>query len=473
VFRATTTIIILLLSIPAFAQSFDEQRIKLGDTLAPQLLDLASWATRNGLSGERDRVYEQLIHFQPENRQARRILRYRRTKEVWKQSSGYRRPGNKKEENLPEFSNRQDAILVPYRDQMKELLAREGAKASFRHRHAAYLDLLALDPEDEALRGLAGESRLGDAWVLTATAEAHKRQESLPKAADAARDAVAEPKASPPTDQESEFSLEWSAGFETPKVRVVGTVSENEIRRVCRFAEAAAPIFSEAVNARTELFDNTVIHLFKPDDGRTFLKEHPGVTDSNRAFALKLKHWTIPATAHVVSWAREEVVRVDAAVRQAVALLLWRQFKITLDHGWVSEGVGLYMTRLIAGTRLNWFVTPSEYARSPEEDAFKNRLMQNKSNWLEECAILLKRRSPGFQTLMGRNVNDMSTEDLVMAYALAQYLIEGRPRDVPAVLRMVGKKVPAHEIASKALDIDLPALEEQFKRWVSETNSRR
>ena len=52
------------------------------------------------------------------------------------------------------------------------------------------------------------------------------------------------------------------------------------------------------------------------------------------------------------------------AVRLGLAWLFYDAYGVWLKHGMLFEGLGLYLTRELIGTRLTWFVQPSQYERS-------------------------------------------------------------------------------------------------------------
>ena len=71
-------------------------------------------------------------------------------------------------------------------------------------------------------------------------------------------------------------------------------------------------------------------------------------------------------------------------------------------------------------------------------------------------------------TVLGRDLSTMGVEDVLVSYALAAFLVEGRPEATPVLLKAVGQNVPPADAIQSALGLTVPELQERLVRWLSE-----
>ena len=69
---------------------------------------------------------------------------------------------------------------------------------------------------------------------------------------------------------------------------------------------------------------------------------------------------------------------------------------------------------------------------------------------------------------MGRDVNQLNTEDILTSYVMAAYLLEGQPKKVDAFLRMTGSRLSLDEQVQRVFGWDLNTFQERAGRWLSE-----
>ena len=209
--------------------------------------------------------------------------------------------------------------------------------------------------------------------------------------------------------------------------------------------------------------------LARPGEKQLFLEKHPKSEGAYREFLETLEGSGIQGSHDMAHWGEAEAMRLDELVRLALGWLLYDAFKITADVAWVHEGVGLYMTRELVGTRLTWFVKPSEYLKPREEQALRARLLKPGTNWMDEAQRMLAREhSPKLAFVMGKRVDNMTPEDMLYAYVMAAYLLEGRPAEAPALLAKIGAGTPSAVAVQEVLGIDVRQLDERVRRWLGE-----
>jgi hypothetical protein len=252
-------------------------------------------------------------------------------------------------------------------------------------------------------------------------------------------------------------------------VRVLGTVPQNEIARTVQIVEAAASFFRSALHPEAELYPGYKVFLLKSDKEKAaFLQHHPVVTPENRDYFQLLVGTGLPGTADYAHFSDDAAHRMDGVVRHTIGNLLRSSFQITTEQGWIWEGFGIYMTWRVVGTRLTWYIQESDYVL---DDGFELRSLLHvpETNWTDQAFKMLKsERAPKLADVMKRSVTQMRVEDMLYAYVLAAYLLEGSPELAPRLLERVGKGEDP-SIAVKALfDVDLPGLGERVLRWLSE-----
>ena len=65
-------------------------------------------------------------------------------------------------------------------------------------------------------------------------------------------------------------------------------------------------------------------------------------------------------------------------------------------------------------------------------------------------------------------MNLMRDEDLLFGYVLAAYLLEGWPREAPALLAAIGGGAHPIEAFERSLGYSLPEIEARLRRWLDE-----
>ena len=72
------------------------------------------------------------------------------------------------------------------------------------------------------------------------------------------------------------------------------------------------------------------------------------------------------------------------------------------------------------------------------------------------------------EILVGRSVNSLTTEDMLLSYVLAAYLVEARPEEAVVLLRRIGAGESSQAAVESVLDLDLAQLGRRLRRWLDE-----
>ena len=469
--------VFLLAGLSLLAQSLRAQELDLEAIRAQYLPEvknrlerLATWCEEQSLLRDRNRALEALLHFDPDNRRARQVLRYQKLGGSWVQSSHYSEPKNDPKAPEDLLPGQRAELLGPVQARLSEIAAGLGPQAPEILTRVIAGDLVALDPDDPVGHGLLAETRSGGSWVLQETAGTEERRAWMTGRAEAAREAAGTPEAATVTDEEQGLPLTFEA-VQTPKVRVVGNVPTEELAVLARGAEAAERFFQDVFELPTSLPENfTIYALAKRSDFQDFLQAHPSFDQASRDFMIGLASAWIPGRPALVVWKTTPEEFLDKTVRQTIGWLAWTEFGLQTTQGWAWEGVGIHLTWKLLGTRLTWYVKPAEYSRRDAGGGSKN-LKESDAKWLEIARKdVLPEHGLVLPALLPKDVNDMDDVDLVRAYVLAVYLLEGAPDRVRKVLKAAGAGGNPKLVLEQPLGREIPATEQRILRWLKETS---
>ena len=458
----------LVRSVPG---ELEEARQAARERLVLKLGELSEWCTKKKLYACRVGVFEALVHFDPDHTEARRGLGYKRGRDgEWLPPKKQKEPRDWDKSAAREFPERRSALVVEYREEMLALLERFAETMTEEDREAIFADILFADPDDARVHELKGEVKVGDAWVLVQTSRAATRRAQLKERVVEAYASAPKPERTEANEREQALGIEWTAVFASPEVRSLGTGEESEIERMVTAMHATLHYFNGAFGCEASYPDPlTVYTLPRASDKLAFLMAHPSIDAEYRKFLMDLDGSGIQGSGDLAHWAPDEKRRLDGMVRQALGWLLALEYGIGTQQGWIFEGFGLYMTRELVGTRLTWFVRESKYLTPEEDQALKARLMDSSSNWMNEAHKLFTAEKPTkLQFMLGKNVNQLTTEDMLYAYVLAAFLLEAESEKLPELIRMIGKGKTSQEAFQLVFGLDVRQLDERVKRWLSE-----
>jgi hypothetical protein len=460
---------LLAMSMPAIAQEpsdYETGHKAAQVELVKRLEGLADWCSSKELFQERDRVWRSILALDANNAAARKGLRFARNPDGSWQEPAPRESKNRNPKALEELPAKRAAATDAFREALLALLAKEPESSPLRR--TAYDEILAVDPDDKVVHGLRGEKELDAKWVLQETWQAKKRRAEIKDFAKAALASAAKIEKLEPTAIEKDLGVRWSTTLKSEGVRVLSTGDEAEARRTAELVQAAGPFFRAVFACDTpHQEDWTAYVLSRPGEQDAFLDRFPGLMPDFRAFLKNVVGCRFPGQPRIAYWDKDPARRLDGSVRQTINDFLNRAFGLTMNHGWAWEGFGLYLTREITATRFTWFIQP---APGGKYNAMRARLMSPDANWMNEALTLLGSNDhPKLAALLENDVNRMGIEDMLYAYALAAYMLEGRPEETPEVLREMGliKQTTAQAIQN-VLHMDTAQVEERLYRWLTE-----
>lgn len=437
-------------------------------SLVKRLIDLADWCHSRTLIEERDKIYKQVLVLDPDNSEAHIGLGYLRTPErTWRDPPKPSEGKNRNPSALLEFPKKRSEAVKPF---SKVLIAKAREPGTDAVTRKLYIDqVLAVDPDDALAHELVGDVHEGENWVLPETVRGKARRGEIKGFASAALAGVPASAAETPAENDIVIDRAWSSALRVGPVRLFGTVGADEAATIARDCAAAGTFASSVFGAECPFPQRYTLYALDKKDKDTFLKRLPDIDDAERDRLAKLEGSGIPRREDVALWTGDPARTLDAAVRHTLSHLFGRAFGMTQNTGWAWEGFGLYLTRELIGTRLTWFVSESPADAAGAAASLRGTLLSPKTNWMNEALTLLASEDPpSIEAVMKRDLGHLDTRDVLTSYALAAYLVEGRP-DVAAtfVKRSSAGEDPARVI-QEVLGCTPFEFTARLTRWLTE-----
>jgi hypothetical protein len=507
----------LVLSVPgAPARAGGEAPRARREDLVAALAALADWCAAHDLAGRADDVAETVLRAAPDDEAAHRRLGHRRDADGrWVPDPARKRPADRAEKAVPEYERRLAAALDAHLAAAREAAAPSALHEDFERgveelvllralrplhrasttalRDALLGRLLALKaagretedveervrralPDDPDARAALGDVLLDGRYVLGETAAAAARRATLAKAVAAALESARDAAPAGVHANEHFSRIDWKAGLEAPggrplgigTARVLGTVEEDEARRAAVGCAAAPTVVAALVDDDLFGFPRFTVYLLPGKDDLPRLVKalgiDPGLGGQARFLDRLASVWLDPDSVAVVS-TKGDFARVDCAVHLAADRIVRRAFfrPRVEPKAWVSNGLGIYATWRILGTRIS--VTVGGEYRAWEEP---NRPAGD--DWLRRARDLLRKGSaPSLRLALGKAYDGFSGEDLLVSWAFTSWLVEARPAAVRPLLAALGEGASLDDAFARAFSAPPEVVERRLLRWVEET----
>lgn len=432
---------------------------------------------------QRDRAYDALLVLDPEHAAARKALRYQKDRKtgLWSRR-GYVAPKDTRGAFIEQALTQRAELDALYVDLMLDLLDEFAAELGPAPRRSELRGLLASAPDNERIRaalGFVAVERSGQRiWVERTTVEAAARRYTIAEAVQKARAAVPALERGAARQSETEWGIPWAMVLQTDRARVLGVNrdGEAEIEVITRHGHLLWDVLPVLCGLRMRAPLDLAIYCV--EDGahkESLIAQHPRITDRQRELYPKLGSGWLGSAPHLALWAPEPEVRVESATRQFTGWYLTQGFGVQSKHGWIVEGFGLYLSQLVCGTRRTFTVVKSRYV-DPKEPNFEHRLGEPDADWFADSLTVLEAAPPTrLASTLGKDPNEMTRGDVVLAYTLASYLIEGYGADtVKRVLSRIGddEAVSSTVALEEALQTTLPELQLDLQRWIESVGAQ-
>lgn len=467
---AGTCLLAVLLAGGAAGQAgeFERVRAEARVELVQALLAHVEWCTGKSMFQAREEALAQVLELEPDHGEARRLLGFTREKDgTWKPPAKPRPPKDFDKKLVDEAATRLAAAHGPYVERLVGLL--ESGTLDAAAQAAAEAEVLRFEPDEPRVRARRGERRDGERWVLPETLAARARREELRALVKQAFAEGLPAEEVPLTERERAFGKKWRA-VAAGKLRVVGSVPLEELT-LCATAVQALERFAQGVFGSQHALpaDLTVFLLDDAQQKRDFIEKHPSIAPEARAYYQALEGCGVQGTADFAFWTGDAQRRIDGVVRLALGYWLSGAFELRAEHGWLYEGFGLFLTRSLVRSRLTWLAQPSKTLPSAEDLVLRQKLLEPESNWLDEARKVMQAgHTTPLPELARKGASELTTEDVLCAYALASYLLEARPELVAALCTRVGRGVPSTQALAEALALEPAAVPARLLRWMEE-----
>ena len=438
---------------------------KVNDAFVRDLVRTARRAADKRISGFRHRVYGMVLDVDPDHKSARRILKYKRNRKSgrWEQASDYREPADWNQANLKRAQAGLARVLATYRDAVLAALDAEGLSGGTRD---AWIErLIDLMPQDAALREANGGIQHEGRWMLADSVSALKRRAALSALWQTTRKASWDDVV---VDQPS-VDAGWAGAWKTEWRSVLGShdatyLRETLLQIVCGTAicESVLGEVEEHVGPRR------CILLKSREEARTLLKRRAAwrkelpTVDLVRGFNVD----------------RSTYITYRESAKEALRATVRRVIDAALDgatpgqrRGWITEGMGQRLCWLTtAGHGPHYVNTSGTSAVDLDKVEDQDELPEDDAAWLREAARILKRDGPKrLRAVLTKRLNAMRAADVLVAYALAAFLIEARPDTCVAFMAASSKRHDVNAYVEEVLGApDVGVLAWHLRRWALE-----
>ncbi len=462
------------------ADGFEAERAAAVKELVSGLESYAEWSSSKKLWLERNRALEGILAIDPGNLSAKRGLGWQQVADgVWEPPKEPKPTKNYDLAALKEAPAHYGEAIRPWRDHLLRLLEEHRAELTSSQRDSALEEILAVDPDDEQVRAVNGEVRGEKGWVLAETVRAKARRAEIRSIVKEALAAVPKIEDIAANDVDASFKLNWKASLGTDRVHVLTTGDRAEAERAAHVLHATREVFNKVFGTAADLHGRFTVYLVcDPASKATFIENIAGLTPAQRVFYGQVQGTGLTGSNSAAWWAEEPVRRLDGITRHTFGARLISEFNISTDVAWAWEGLGLYLTREMIGTRMTWYITP---ARESETVATKKtgtdwmkKLLTPGTNWMNEGYRLVRASdAAGLAGTLMRPLNRMTPQDLFVSYVVAAYLLETEAARLPGLLRALAgsKGRPAQSLPpawQSVFSTEFGSLAPRLERWLGE-----
>ncbi len=440
------------------------------------LKELADWCQNRKALRIRNELYRQILEAEPDNSMARKVLRYRRDRDTgaWTRKAPPREPKAGKPEVVKEGNEKLAAINDAYITAAMDTLESGRSDLGPMFVHEAIVELSKAAPGHPkvtaALRLVAGPD---GTWVQAETEAARERRKRLEK------ELKAYAKDTPPVQKgsvqsaEGQWGVAWTDPVEAGFVRVLAPSDLPEREKVAKELYRLWRLLPSLTGKEVEPPESQSIYLLE-SNGQvpTLVEKCPSIPSDTRTMYKKMYKYLdgiIPAPAAYVCYGEKPAHRLETAICSAVELFLLKDYGITYQRGWVTSGLRHYISELTVGTR-----TTFQGGLLP---TVKMKASVNKGKlvpWRSAAAKAI-REAPGgsLELTMDMSLTSMRDTEILIAYALVSYLIEGHE---PALFGSVLEAMPDSSTVApskslaKIMDMPMAIFEQRLLRWLDETS---
>jgi len=447
-------------------QGYEQARTAAVRERISDLASLARYCERKHWYLERDRLLALVLELDPDHAATRKGLGYKRSGGAWVRETAPQsfNEAYVDQEDLEERETKAREDDLRRRLEALDEFAAELAAAEVEGELRA---LLALHPQAPEVRKRLGyvPGWEGHPWVTSEAKASMDRRLSWQAKARELRERAPAAKAVGITPAEQKLGVPWTAALRNPIARAVTSFDAEEATNALQVAWAAGELVKAELGVEPNWPERLAIHILAPGAQVEALARSWPETTEDRALLVRVNSsWLDWENLGV--WNPSAPARLDSVTRQLVGRLL-RRFGVTPDQGWIWEGFGVYLSHSLIGTRLVFFTQPSEYVERGQ--TLRQLLEQKDADWYGLARrVLSSPKPPGLVFLLGKDVNRLTDEDLLVAHALAAYVLEAHAEKAAELLRRIGAQEPPAKVLEEVLGIPIAELAPRLSSWLAE-----
>ena len=450
----------LEIAAPVTIEDFEEERSALRKSLADGLYDVGKWCHKKKWYAERDRLYREAVAADPEHLKARKALGFKRNRDgSWEQPEEPEVQRNRGRVDLDEIEAQVAKVLDDWHTDVHALLAKYKDDVGQDVYQVEMKLILKRFPKDEVAHQALGHvpGWEGRPWVSKEVKASYERRKELKDLVAGSRTAGGKFADLEPRDFEGD--LTWEASGKNPLARAFSKTGDEDVKVALEVANAAQVLFNEGMGIEVELPEGLTFYLV--EDNAQLVEVAEAHTKGKGAGLETVGAFWLDWRS-MVNWGESTTIRLDGVSRQTVSWLLKHKFQLTDKQGWAWEGIGLYLSYRLCGTRLRFFVRESDYDRGADRS---DNLRDPDVNWLKLAKDVLQNQRPNMKFLLGKDVNNMTERELLVSYALGAYLVEGRKAELPGILARIAKE-PSTTVLEEVLGLDPDQLGDELLEWL-------
>lgn len=453
---------------PAARDDFDDAKKKAVEDYADDLAKVAEWCEKEDWFLEAERVFERALELDRDNKRARKGLGYKRVRGEWVRDDEKRR----RNEERVDYVALEKRELEAKADQLKRMLKvldKFEEELTTERREAELWALLDVYPEEVELRRRLGyvEGWEGRPWVLPDSKVAKARREEIKERAKELRERAPEREKTAINGWEKDLGPRWNDSGRNARVRALTSNGPGDIDDVLEVSWAAQDLVNEVFGVDHQLPADCCVYLMSStSEVETFAGNWPDSGQDRSAWPRLASTWLDGQNLGV--WRDDRVARLDSVSRQMIAQMLSGAFGVSGRQGWIFEGFGLYLSYRLVNTRLSFFIRKTEYTDGSKKN-FNSRLRESRANWFRLAhEVLSGEDKPNLVFVLGKDVNQLTPEDLLYGYALAAFILEVHGDKAARILTRIGAEDAPALVLEEELGRKLPELEKHLIRWLDD-----
>ncbi len=449
--------------------------------LVKDLEGLATTCDGQRLFRFRDHVFGLLLRVSPDHARARGALKYRRDAKsgAWRQAADYRPPTDWTPAALPKAEARLGEVLASYRDAVLAALS-SVAELPELVKEEQLEDLALLLPDDREVHQVRGDVEHGGRWIMPESIAALEQRAAFREAVAVGTRVAADgirPSPELPASFEGEgFEIDLDFPFEGQEVkvgrrRVYGWTGETWTRESLRFVVVGSILTAAVVRVPLAAYMGPRETLLFPTEAvaKAWMERNPArATAKDLSEASAVGGLSIEDGTELVYFQSEPYRRTAALSSTVYGGIYASCPDDQKDRAWLRYGLGARIMSFVTDLRPAQSVS-LEGTEQLTEGHKEPELPKSLAAWMAAAAkVLDDGGAERILRVLTVRTNAMRPSDLLVAYALAAYLREGRPEQYGKFVEASRTSDDGVAVIREGLGWDPKLLALRLRRWLGE-----